>query len=190
MIANSCPIVPPLVLLADAGLPMIAVTLPLMVCALIPVILIEVWVAKPKLKTSFGSSARAIAVANVVSTIVGVPIAWIVMLGVEVLEDKLADRFPTHAHHAISRMADVMFGSAWIGPPENSHDWIVPVAAMILLVPTFFASWHIEALIVERMIEPTWPVVRKTMFKANLASYALLFVGGCAWLVFDIAHRR
>jgi hypothetical protein len=58
------------------------------------VILAEVWVAKPKLETSFGSSARAIAVANVVSTIIGVPVAWIVMLGVELLQDKLADRFP------------------------------------------------------------------------------------------------
>jgi hypothetical protein len=59
---------------------------------------------------------------------------------------------------------------------------------MILLVPTFFASWYIEAFIVERMIEPEWPVVRSAMFKANLASYALLLVGGCAWLVYDISR--
>ena len=128
------------------------------------------------------------AVANVVSTIIGVPVAWIVMLGIELLQDKLADRFPNLEHSPISRASDVMFGSAWIGPPEGSHDWIVPVAAMMLLVPTFFASWYIEAFIVERMIEPEWPVVRNAMLKANLASYALLLVGGCAWLIYDISH--
>jgi len=57
------------------------------------------------------------------------------------------------------------------------------VAALILLIPTFFASWYLEAFIVERMVEPEWPVVRTAMLKANLASYALLFACGCAWLI-------
>jgi hypothetical protein len=176
----------PTYLLADVGLPMIFVTYPLMLLALVPVILVEVWVATPKLQGTFGRPAWAIGVANVVSTIIGVPIAWAAMFGVELLADRLG--FFNNGQRL--SLADVILGSAWTGPPDNSHDWIIPLAAMILLIPTFFVSWYLEAIIVEKMVEPEWPVVRNAMFKANLASYALLFACGCAWLIFCVAKYK
>jgi hypothetical protein len=115
----------PMYLSADVGLPMIFVTFPLMLLALVPVILVEVWVAKPKLQGTFGKPAWAIGVANVVSTIFGVPLAWAVMLGLELLADKLDDRLLNHAQGPVLVVAEVILGPAWIGPPDNSHDWIV-----------------------------------------------------------------
>jgi hypothetical protein len=171
-------------MLADAGLPMIFVTFPLMVCALVPVILVEIWVAKPKLGATYAKSAWAVGLANVVSTVIGVPLAWIVVLGLELLTDRLFnDRLAP-----VSVIVNLILGPAWIGPPDSGHDWIIPAAAMILLIPTFFASWYIEAFIVDKMLDLEWPVVRKAMLRANLASYALLFIGGCGWLIFDVTR--
>jgi hypothetical protein len=174
----------PTYLLADVGLPMIFVTFPLMLVALVPVILVEVWVAKPKLQGTFGKPAWAIGVANVVSTIVGVPIAWAVMFGMELL----AGRLNLLGNGKGLTATEVILGSAWTGPPGNGHDWIIPAAAMILLIPTFALSWYLEALIVEKMVEPQWPVVRNAMLKANLASYAVLFLSGFAWLIYCLVH--
>jgi hypothetical protein len=112
------------------------------------------------------------------------------MLGLELLADKLDDRLLNHAQGPVLVVAEVILGPAWIGPPDNSHDWIVPFAAMLLLIPTFFVSWYLEAIIVNNMVEPEWPVVRKAMFKANLASYALLFIAGSAWLIFCLAKYK
>ena len=178
----------PIGLLADAGLPMIFVTFPLMVCALIPVILVEVWVARPKLGATYRKSAWAVGVANVVSTIIGVPLAWAAVLGIELLTGKLSDRLLGHAAGPVVAVTEMILGPAWIGPTDNNHDWIIPVAAMMLLVPTFFVSWVIEAIIVNNMIDEEWPAVRKAMWRANLVSYALLFVGGSAWLIFDLTR--
>ena len=179
----------PRFLLADVGLPMIFVTLPLMVCALVPVILVEIWVAKPKLGTTYRRPAWAITVANVVSTIIGVPVAWTVTLGIELLTDKLlSDRFVTHASPRVLVITELLLGPAWIGPPVNNHDWIIPAATLLLLIPTFFASWYIEAIIVNNMVDDEWPVVRTAMWKANLASYAMLFIAGSGWLIFDVVR--
>jgi hypothetical protein len=173
-----------IVLLADAGLPMIFVTFPLMLLALIPVILVEIRVAEPKLEGASGKPAWAIGVANVVSTIIGVPIAWAAMLGVELL----AANFNLFGNAQRLTAMDVILGAAWTGPPDRSDQWIVPAAAMILLIPTFFVSWYLEAFIVAKMVEPEWPIVRAAMLKANLASYALLFACGCAWLIFCLVR--
>ncbi len=83
----------------------------------------------------------------------------------------------------------LVLGSAWLGPGDGLY-WAVPVAAMILLIPTFFASWYIEALIVDHMSGLEWRDVRSAMFKANIASYALLYVGGCVWLIVSTVRYR
>ncbi len=145
---------------------MIFVTFPLMICALAPVILVEIWVAKPKLQGIYGKPAWAIAVANLASTIIGVPLAWAVVLGLELLGDKLlGERFLKHASPPVLMITELLLGPAWIGPPDGKHDWIVPAAAMLLLIPTFFASWYIEAIIVNNMVAPEWRIVRRPRSK-------------------------
>ena len=59
---------------------MIFLTFPLMIAALMPVILLEVWVAKPLLGTSYGKTTWVIAVANVASMrlacLLDIQISW------------------------------------------------------------------------------------------------------------------
>ena len=181
----------PAILLADVGLPMIFVTLPLMAYALVPVILVEVWVGKPLLQTSYGRSAWVFTVANVVSTIVGIPAAWMVMLFLDLaFGTTISPHISQKALEGpVLKVIFVIMNSAWLGSVQSVFYWPVPLAAMVLLIPSFFASWYIEAFIIDKMVEQEWPTVRSAAFKANLASYSLLFVGGCSWLIFSLIRH-
>ena len=70
-------------LLADVGVPMIFVEWPLMLCALVPVIAIEAEVARRQLTLPYRKAFAGAAKANLLSTLVGVPLAWAIMLAVE-----------------------------------------------------------------------------------------------------------
>jgi len=78
--------------LADVGAPMILIEWPLMLCALIPIIFIEAEVARRRLKLPYGKAFNAAAKANALSTGAGVPLAWAVMLVIE-----LATMYPIAA---------------------------------------------------------------------------------------------
>ena len=182
----------PTVLLADIGIPMIFVTLPLMASALVPVILVEVWVGKPLLQASYGRSAWVFTVANVASTIIGIPAAWMIMLFLEfAFGTTIGPHMSPKAFEGpVLNVIVVIMSSAWLGPVQSVFYWPVPLAAMVLLIPSFFASWYIEALIIDQMmVEQEWPTVRSAAFKANLASYSLLLIGGCGWLIFSLIRH-
>src|SRR5580704_6315483 len=69
--------------IADAGVPMIVFTLPALLMLLLPVILIEGFLCKKWLGLSTWEAMKSNAVANLASTIVGMPLAWGIMLAVE-----------------------------------------------------------------------------------------------------------
>jgi len=70
-------------LLADAGVPMIVLTFPAMAVLLLPIILVEAWFLHKWIALGAWDAAKSSAVANIASTLVGVPAAWAVMLCVE-----------------------------------------------------------------------------------------------------------
>jgi hypothetical protein len=178
-------------LLADAGIPMIFVTFPLMVCALIPVIVIEAMVAKPLLDARFGRSVWVLAVANVVSTLLGIPAAWVIVCVLElVFWGALAAVSSKLPDSAAFKVLTVILSAGWLGPMESDAYWAIPLAAIILLTPSFFLSWYIEAFVIDHMTDREWKVARATSFKANLASYSALFVCGCLWLAFSLAKHK
>ncbi len=62
---------------------MIFVEWPLMFAALLPVIAVEAWILRRRLTLPLGRAVKGSVVANLASTIAGVPIAWAVMFGAE-----------------------------------------------------------------------------------------------------------
>ena len=169
---------------------MIFVTFPLMLCALVPVILVEAWVGRPLLQIGFSRSTWVFAIANVVSTVVGVPAAWVATFALEFIFWTTFGRvIPDKGWEGpVGMVISTIMGPAWLGPSDAY--WAVPLAAMVLLVPSFFASWYIEAFVLDQMLDSEWSVVRDTSFKANLASYTLLFAGGCVWLAIALVRNR
>ena len=163
---------------ADMGLPMLAITLPAALWALIPVILVEAYVFK-RHGFAFQWSLQWNAVANVVSTVAGVPLAWLAL----VIADGVIGIgiYSLGAFHNLGtgpgRIFDFLINIAWLPPMENmkDYDWAVPTAYLMLLVPFFFASWQIEYRIIAWWNkDKDAKAIRRAGFYANLVSYILL----------------
>lgn len=176
--------------LADMGVPMIFVQWPLMFAALLPVIAVEAWILRGRLTLPRGRAIKGSAFANLASTIVGVPIAWGVMLGVEFGVMSGVGHFAERHHWNMSSpLWNVLsiFMSAWVNPPIKSYAGIA-LAAALLLIPTYFLSVWLERWICRRVFRPieTKPVDRAVRV-ANLWSYGLLFVLALGWYGYQLA---
>jgi len=119
-------------LLADAGIPMIALTLPLMLILLIPVILIEAFLCKRWLRLTNWEAMKSNTVANLVSTIVGVPLAWAIMLGLQFAAMASVDQRTNllNSNSPLATAVVFLLHSAWIGPAEGHNAWWIPAATL------------------------------------------------------------
>src|SRR5688500_6765144 len=70
---------------ANIGLPMIAVFLPPLWIALVPIVLVESVVVSRGTGAPFQRSLGAVALANIVSTVIGVPLMWFVLATIELI---------------------------------------------------------------------------------------------------------
>ena len=167
-----------MILFADAGIPMLAVVWPVMWLAFLPVVVIESLVALKSLGLQFRRALAVTAAANAVSTLVGIPLTWFVLVVLElVLWGGGVHPIGTPWQAAIT----VCKEAAWLCPYENAIDWMVPVAAILLCVPFYFVSVLIEYFIVRRMVSNDGRPVRRFCWWANLWSYMalILFWVGC-----------
>lgn len=180
-------------LLADIGIPMIFVQWPLMFCALLPVILIEAEIVRRQLGLPYRRALAGAAKANVMSTLVGVPTAWLLMFVVELVTALPIALAANKWHWSLD--SPVFFfliplTSAWTGPPVTSL-WPIACAAAVLLVPTFFMSVRLERPFYCRSYpEIEGAAVDRSVWKANLWSYAVLFVLACGWLGWELSGVR
>jgi len=183
---------------------MILLTFPAMLAMLIPVILVEATLLRKWLGLQVWTAIKSSAAANVVSTLIGVPVAWGVTLLFEFFAFGAIMRIP-----AISRAADkwnsplahvvvTVLAPAWLGPDERNLYWMVPLATIVLLVPTFFLSVWIEAFVVDRMVSVpegdssnlTSSRIRATVRNANLVSYGLLTFAASTWLLIMLVRGK
>lgn len=184
-----------LILLADAGVPMIFLTFPAMLILLTPVVLVEAFLYRKWLGIKTGKAVIYSTWSNIASLILGIPVAWMVMFVVEMF---ITSTFESQFEHlGTSPLADVIFllvGSAWLGPGVTP--WMIAGACLVLLIPFFFASYGVEYTVVRLLMrnddlsEAALRDVRIAVRNANLVTYALLFVGTSVWLAWAYAHRH
>lgn len=193
----------PVCLLADAGVPMIFITWPGMVLLLLPIIAAE-WAfiirrtSLPKRRLLWATAA-----ANALSTIVGIPLTWAVLLLCEM------GIFAATAHISklggswnspLGQIVGTILSAPWIAPVENTGSWAVPLAALVLLIPFFFVSVWLEQKIMEHLLpvteavdaqpsEVNEKVLRSAVRGANVVSYGFLFTFAMAWLSWGAFHR-
>ncbi|HTX20791.1 MAG TPA: hypothetical protein VMD27_02865 [Candidatus Aquilonibacter sp.] len=175
-------------MLADIGIPMIFIQWPLMICALIPVIVVEALLIRRWVPLSFRDAFIGTTKANLVSTFAGFPLAWLAMFAIEMgimLPLGLAAE-KWHWQHLFEspffEVVSFFIGMAWLAPSDQAAYWLVPLAAGLLLIPSFYVSVWLERFICRR----AWPssdaaAVRLGVFRANLASYVVLFILACGW---------
>jgi Na+-translocating ferredoxin:NAD+ oxidoreductase RnfE subunit len=163
----------PAIALANAGVPMIGIVYPGMGILLIPVIVLEFVVLRRRLKSPARRTAVMTTVSNLVSTGVGVPLTWAVLVGLQAVTGGggPGPSFDT----LVGKLLAVTWQAPWMMPYESDLFWMVPVAALVLLVPFFFVSWLIEyelSRLFMRGVDKA--VLRRAVLFANLLSYALL----------------
>jgi hypothetical protein len=174
-------------LLADVGLPMIFVELPFLALALLPVAALEAAVYRWRLSVSWSQSLWGSLRANLWSTFVGIPLAWLAqVVGQLAVGGGSAWGLDT----PLDRLAAVTVQSAWLIPYEEELRWMVPAAALCLLVPCLAVSVGVEQWRLRRY----WPgvPVRRLLWAvvlANTVSYLLLAAYWCVRLSWALALR-
>ena len=75
----------------------------------------------------------------------------------------------------LKKFLAVTWQSPWLIPYESELYWMVPTAALVLLIPFFFASWFIEYQVGKRILRDIESTkIKEAVLKANLLSYGLL----------------
>ena len=165
---------------ADVGLPMIAIYLPPAWLAFIPIVIVEagfgVWCFGLPLKRCLVAQVAA----NGFSTLVGIPIAWVILASVEVtfFGTALGLGSPMRRLYAVTVQAP------WLIPYEEDFGWMVPASVMVLTVPFYVLSVVSEYFVVARFFPGlTKSTVRSWALVGNALSYALLLalIGG-VWI--------
>ena len=168
---------------ANAGLPMIVLAWPGMGLMLIPIIVLEVIALGRMLGIPRRRTILVVTVSNVVSTVVGIPITWAILVALQFFVSPLilglvfrglgggeigSDSF-------LGRLIAVTFEAAWLVPRFEFRRWMIPTAMLVLLVPFFFASCFVEYHVTRLMMRDFKAgVVKNAVRRANLVSYALL----------------
>lgn len=171
-------------MLANAGVPMIAWQMPAMVMALVPIFLIESAVARRSVSISTPRLFTGVGIANVVSTFVGIPLAWFMMLLLELLTIGGGGVDPVDS--PLSVFKAVVLGAAWLSPYSEPLWLLVSIAALVLLIPYFLVSVLAEYLVLRCAwnAQPGSTVARAT-WRMNLVSYAALAVLVIVWLCWE-----
>ncbi|MGA2154602.1 MAG: HEAT repeat domain-containing protein [Bryobacteraceae bacterium] len=179
---------------ADAGVPMLALMWPGMFLALVPVVLLEAWVLKARLRLDTRLTLKLSLLTNLASTVAGIPIAWVAMLGLELLASLGADQMALNCSAPLQQFVCVAISAAWLNPVESEFYWMIPTATLALLPACFLVSYFIEYRVTEFLIrrmesrvkirssDAAGSPVRGATFSANLASYASLMLITAIWL--------
>jgi hypothetical protein len=180
----------PSIALANMGLPMLAVAWPLSIPAFIPVVVLETWVVHRALNLNVHSAAIQMIKANLLSTLVGIPLAWIASVAIEMaltflfISTNVSKSYPPHE---VGEIGQVILSAPWLGPFDSGGHWIIPSAMMVLLVPFFFGSYWTEAWYLTRSKpRAERALIRRAVWNANLVSYLALLFACIGWLIFRI----
>lgn len=170
-------LVVPGVAYANAGVPMLFLAMPAFVISLVPIIAIEAVYISKGLEITIGQSLKTVSISNVVSTIIGIPITWFLLVAIQVVTGG-GDAYGIDT--VMGKLLAVTWQAPWLIPYEDDLNWMIPVAGLVLLVPFFFVSWWSEYF-VSKKINKTLPLlsIRRKVRNANLITYTLL----AAWPV-------
>ena len=177
--------------IANTGLPMLAVVWPLSVPAIVPVIAIETYVVNRMLKVEWRHALSQMAKANLYSTYIGIPLAWVASVALEFFIGFIVTTFlgsSAYSQDALGKVAGVVLSAPWLGPFSESAHWIIPVAISVLLLPFFFASFWFEAWYLAPTLFPeSRQNARRAIWNANLASYLALLAVCVISLAYGVA---
>jgi hypothetical protein len=108
-----------MIILADVGVPMIVIQWPLMLFALVPVILVEVFTIRRWLPLSTREAFKGITLGNLLSTLVGIPLAWLLMFGLALGADVAQSHWKFELNGPVWAVLGFLLNAAWLAPYES-----------------------------------------------------------------------
>jgi hypothetical protein len=180
-----------LIILLNAGSPMIILEIPLMLLTLLPIIIVEAVITHSKLKLLWKQAFFGVAIANLFSTLLGVPLAWLAMLLIKLISESGFHILYKQSPASVSPLLDLLqffLSVAWLGPQYTFINIIS--ALIILLIPSYYVSVLMERKIC-RSIWRNQPreLVDHAVIYANRVSYLCLFMLTFAFLFYIIYQR-
>jgi hypothetical protein len=158
---------------ANTGVPMLALAWPAQWLALIPIVLLECELLRRPLQLPLRQVLWPVTKANLISTIVGVPVAWVVMLtplmvvsfGFSLLPSSTI--IPSFVEYLLLPLT-----AAWVA---GSSSWQIYFAFVALTIPFCIVSIYLE----EGSLRKSLPdqdrfIIHSLTVRANVWSYALL----------------
>jgi hypothetical protein len=134
---------------ADAGIPMLPVAYPIILWFLLPVIAIEVAYVWFRLHTNWRNTVVTTSGANLITLLLGYPLAWLIFLLLEFLFWGALSftgilNHVGSAPHAWEEVLSVILSSAWMGPGGDER-WPILLAFVVLLIPSLLLSGYVES---------------------------------------------
>jgi hypothetical protein len=160
---------------------MVCVTVPTIVLALPLIALVEAAVLRIFCCASFREAWRGAIWANLLSGLLGVPLAWLALVIAQIAGGA------TRAwglDTPMDRLAAVTLQAPWLIPYEDDLYWMVPAASLVLLVPFYLVSVAAEYLVLRYRWGAGHGHLMVGVMAANAASYLLLagYYGVRLWL--------
>ncbi len=179
-------------MIADIGIPMIGGPMSIMIAMFIPVVFLEAFIIRHPLALSFKKSFLGVVAANLISTFIGIPLAWLFMFAIEIVVG-MPISYAAYHYHWESPVLDALeflLSIAWL-PGEGYKFWMLQLALGLLLIPCYFASAWIESIICLWIWKyPDPDLLRKSVFRANLGSYLMLFIMVFIWTCYCLYLGR
>ena len=128
-------------LLANMGVPMVCVTIPTMLIALFPIAWIESLVYRSRLELPRKEAFWGTFSANLCSTLVGVPIVWLPLV---IAQISIGGSRAWGIETSRQKLEAVTLQAAWLIPYRDHTGWMIPAAALVLLLPFYLGSVFVE----------------------------------------------
>lgn len=154
-----------MITLANAGVPMLFLYAPVLAIAFVPIVAIEATLVTWLCNVRVGRAFWTVALANLVSTVVGVPLTWLALVLLQMLTGG-------GGAHGVGLQA-VTWQAPWLIPYEESLHWMIPAAGMFLCVPFYLTSALVEMLVLRPLLKDGTGIARGVWI-ANGATYGLL----------------
>lgn len=156
---------------------------------LLIIVPLEAYLAEKILSLPRMQSQKLSLTANAVSTIAGVPLTWGVLVGCEMLATQT--NLTGVSWDGPGKVVFFLMTVPWLWPLGSDMYWMAPGAALLLLVPFFFASFWIEYFTGKMLFRDKDPAKMKLWaWRANCISYAFMFFISTIWLTVNIVNHQ
>lgn len=186
----------PATALANVIFPTIVFSLPLQILALIPVIFIEAWVICRQIpQRTFKKVLSTTAIANIATTVLGNPIAWVFAACLSTSAILLSQVMPKFENQTATTILNTigysLFFTTWLYDVPRQYPWTFFIGFIILFILSYIVSWRIEYWVFKKIWKDkdVSRQLQRAVRLANRISYGIICIVLIVWAVKDASIK-